>query len=247
MPWSSPTGWNSAAWSRPAAGGGALGLQTNLGAFWSLENTSWTDDTAGATTLTGIASPTAAAAKVGNGASLNGSTQYLTAASNANIENGGGSFSVQVWVNSGSGGFGVYANKSAGSFGNRDWALGVNFTSSNVFGFSVFNTGSSEFVANSTVSIGAAWHHVVGTYNSSTKAVAIYVDGSASGSGATLTGTANSSASAPLYIGVIEAAGAGFLNGIIDQVGFWKGRVLAAGDVTALYNGGTGLTYAGMV
>lgn len=230
-----------------AAGGGSLGLQTSLGAFWSLENTSWLDDTVGATTLTGIASPTAAAAKVGNGASLNGSTQYLTAASNTNIANGGGSFSVQAWANSGTAGDGFITNKSAGSFGDRDWMLGSTFTSGNFYCFSVFNTSQTQFDAVSAVAVASGWHHFVATYNSATKAIIIYVDGAASGPGATLTGTANSSAAAPIYIGTSEAAGTPRLNGTVDQVGFWKGRILSAGDVTALYNGGTGLTYAGMV
>lgn len=73
----------------------------------------------------------------------------------------------------------------------------------------------------------------------------MYVDGSASGSGATLTGTLNSSSAAPLNIGRVPAAIIPVAC-TIDQCGFWKGRILSAGDVTLLYNSGAGLSWAAM-
>lgn len=240
--------WQSRAQVVVASGGGGVGLQTSLGGFWSMETTGWTDDTANGNTLTPTASPTTTSGIVGNGLGvLNGSSQFLSRASAASIENAGGSFSVQAWVKGTVAGNGIFVNKSNGAFANRDWLLGSIFTSGNFYSFSVLNTGSSSFDAISTAPLDSSWHHLVGTYNSSTKAIVIYVDGVASGSGATLTGTANSSASAPIFVGVSESGAAPFFNGTIDQVGFWKGRVLSAGDVTLLYNSGTGLSYAAML
>jgi hypothetical protein len=37
-----------------------------------------------------------------------------------------------------------------------------------------------------------------------------------------------------------------FFDGRIRRVGFWKNRILSAGDQTSLYNGGSGLDYAAM-
>jgi hypothetical protein len=232
------------------SGGGSLGLQTNLTAFWSFEDTSWTDDTGNGSTLTGTGSPASsstAPAKVGNYLSLNGSS-YLSAGSNTNLVTGSGSFSVQCWVYTpappGAGGF---MNKDNNVFGQKEWSLGTRFTSANKWDFTVYNTSTTQFPATSTTTVATStWTHLVGTFNSSTGAVLIYVNGSVDGSGATLTGTVQSTASAPFNIGRL-AGGTGIANGHrIDQCGFWKGRVLSASDVTALYNSGNGLSYAAM-
>jgi hypothetical protein len=230
----------------PAAGG-SLGLQTNLTGFWSFENTSWTDDTGNGTTLKGTASPTSVSGKVGNAVSLNGSTQYLQATSNSNIVTAGGSFSVQCWVNAASAvGESIIFSKSANTFGNFEWGFGNRFTSANVWSFRVTNTSTGHFRAEDTVAASfGSWVHLVGTFNSSTGAVILYKNGSQVGT-ATLTGTVNSSASAPLNVGQDGSGGIITAATLVDQCGFWKGRVLSAGDVTALYNSGAGLTYAAM-
>jgi hypothetical protein len=227
--------------------GGGLGLQTGCTGFWSFENTSWLDDTGNGTTLTPTASPTAVAGKVGNAVSLNGSTQFLRATSNANILNGGSSFSIQAWVNLSAGvsEFQIFS-KSANSFGNIEWGFGIRFTSANVWSFYCSNTGPAAFRAEDTVGFSTStWTHLVGTFNSSGGAMILYKNGSQVGT-ATLTGTMNSTASAPLNVGndgtaIIPAAV------LVDQCGFWKGRVLSAGDVTSLYNSGNGLTWAAML
>lgn len=233
----------------PPAG---LGLQTNCTAFWEFENTSWLDATGNGTTLTGSGSPTSVAGKVGNAVSVTATGQYLTASSNANILNGGSSFSAQCWINSGGSAVteGTIFNKDNNAFGQREWAFGVRFTTANVWSFLVSNTSTSLFRADAAASgaglvAGSTWVHLLATFNSSTGAVVLYVNGSASGSGATLTGTMNSSASAPLNVGRNPSATINAAS-LIDQCGFWKGRVLSAGDVTALYNSGNGLSWAAM-
>jgi hypothetical protein len=231
----------------PPVAGGALGLQTNLTAFWSLENTSWTDDTGNGTTLTGTGSPTTTTGKVGNGASLVASTSYLQCTSNTNILNGGSSFSVQVWANATTPpGEWLFFNKSNDAFANREWGLGTRFTGSfSSFSFRCDNTSSTAFRAEDSVAATTgSFVHLVGTFNSSTGAMILYKNGSQVGT-ATLTGTMTSSASAPLSFNAHNTA-IGTQNFVVDQAGFWKGRVLSAADVTALYNSGNGLSYAAM-
>lgn len=234
---------NHAALYVPAPSGG-LGLQTNLNGFWSLENTSWLDDTASGTTLTGTASPTTATGIVGDGVSLNGSTQYLSASSNANIVSSGGSISASCWINMPSPGGGFSGqrifSKANAAFQQDEWGFGAG----TFWTFTVWNTSGSSSVATSSGAISSGWHHLVGTFNSSTGAITIYVDGASAGTN-TLSGTLNSTSSAPINIGrtpgnIISVACT------IDQCGFWKGRVLSASDVTALYNSGAGLSYAAM-
>jgi hypothetical protein len=84
------------------------------------------------------------------------------------------------------------------------------------------------------------------TFNSSGNGITLYVDGSSVGTG-TLTGTLQSSAGASLNFGGTGGASPVATNPLlVDQAGFWKGRVLSAGDVTALYNSGSGLSWAAM-
>lgn len=230
--------------------GGGLGLQTSCTAFWSFEDTSWTDDTGNGTTLTAVGSPTSVSGKVGNAASLGNSTHALTAASNTNILAAAGSFSVAVWVNAPTNPSGNIFSKDLNTFGNREWGFDVIFSGSNRWAFKCFNTSSTAFSALAAAGSGdysTGWHHLVGTYDGATKQILFYLDGAASGSGNTLTGTAGSSASATLNFGRVAAATPTSVNPLlVDQAGFWKGRILSAGDVTALYNGGAGLSYAAM-
>lgn len=231
-----------------STGGGGLGLQTNCTGFWEMETTGWTDATGNGTTLTGTGAPTTTTGKVGNAASLVASTSYLQAASNTNIAFAGGDFSVSFWLNTaGTPGTDLYVSKSANSFGNRDWGFSSFFNgSANVFRFTVYDTGSNLFSADDTVgaTIGS-FVHLVGTYNGTSKAIVLYKAGAQVGTG-TLTGTANSSASSPLNFGYSGTAISG-VNSIVDQAGFWKGRVLTAGDVTALNNSNNGLSWAAML
>ena len=223
-----------------------LGLQTSCTGFWEMESTSWTDATGNGTTLTGTGSPTTTTGKVGNGASLVASTSYLQASHNTNIAAGGGSFSAQIWVSVSSvpGENNVFS-KTLNTFGNHEWAFGARFTSANVWTFSCSNTSTSFFRADDTVGLSTGTlTHLVGTYDSGTKGLTLYKNGSSVGT-ATLTGTLNSSASAPLNFGYSGSAISN-INSTVDQAGFWKNRVLSASDVTALYNSGNGLSWAAM-
>lgn len=233
----------------PAPSG--LGLQTSLTGFWSMENTSWLDDTASATTLTATGSPTSsstAPAMVGNYLALPGSA-YLSAVNNTNINTGGGSFSVQAWVYTPAapGNDDAYVSKGASGFLNGEWGLGTIFTSANVFTFGVTNAGSSSRQnANDSVGItNNTWTHLVGTYNNTSKDAILYKNGSQVGT-VTMSNTLNTTTN-DFSIGRNGVAGSGLASGNrIDQVGFWKGRVLSSGDATLLYNSGAGLTYAAM-
>lgn len=232
----------------PPVAAGGLGLQTNLTGFWSFEDTSWTDDTGNGTTLTGTGTPTTTTGRVGNAVDLDGSTDALSASSNSNILNGGSSFSVQAWVKMTAGvpNEERIFNKDNNAFGQREWGLGSRFVASNVWSFKTYNTSTTGFNCDSTVTCTTgAWVHIVGTFDSSGGALKIYINGADATSGSpALTGTMQSTASAPLEVGCLKTA---FMAaGQVDQCGFWKGRVLSASDVTALYNSGNGLSYAAM-
>ena len=90
-----------------------------------------------------------------------------------------------------------------------------------------------------------AWHHVVVTYSdaSATDNIVYYLDGSAT----TVSGDINvASGKGTIYIGANNAwdNAKTSLDGLMDEVAIWKGRVLDSDDVAALYNDGDGLAYS---
>ena len=217
--------------------------------FWSLENTSWTDDF-GANTLTGVASPTAVAGKVGNCVSLDDSSgQYLTVANNSGLQAGGHNFSFSLWINLTSFSS-IYVFSKLGGFGDFEFDVQMAFIGSHIYLFEVATLGNSfasgvTAQGGTTISTGV-WYHLVGTFDNSTGAAILYVNGSSDGTGTngSMTFTAGVG---PVNIGNKNNSGAGNgIVGLIDQVGYWIGRVLSPSDVSALYNGGSGLTYAAM-
>lgn len=94
--------------------------------------------------------------------------------------------------------------------------------------------GGPDTTVTSTVAINdGAWHHVVGTWNSSNGAMQVYVDGVLNNSGTGPTGPR--SITTALRIGSIQTGIAtGFLNGAIDQVRIYN-YVLNATEVANLY------------
>lgn len=238
-------------WHRPTeAGGGALGLQTNLSAFWELENTSWTD-ALGVNALTGTNSPTSVTGKVGNAVKFtSGSSQLVSHTDHVNLSPNGGSFSLQCWVNlvSGTGlnNSGIIMCKGIASFNSTEFGVGTEFDGSSQKWSWIFDdTGGNTNKLFSSVTATSGWHQLVMTWDGSTQK--IYVDGSAAGSQAV--GFANITERAGAFnIGVSLAgvSASASQDVLIDQVGLWKARVLSAANVTALYNSGSGLSYAAM-
>lgn len=232
--------------NQSVSGGGGLGLQTNLGSFFSLDNT--LADSVGAVTdltnnnvVTFVTPPGAGLAAVTNCANfVAASSQSLTHADAAGLNVAGVSFSLQAWVYYTTANF--YLTKNSGGFGAREYNAKMGFVSSgNQAGF---NTGDFGNFNSGTNLSGSTWLHIVDTYNVATRLREIYVNGSFANSS---TASTNHPAGTSTFCIGADSGGAGnFFGGNIALVGTWVGRVLSAGDVTLLYNGGAGLSYAAM-
>jgi hypothetical protein len=83
------------------------------------------------------------------------------------------------------------------------------------------------------------WHFGVVTYDSSTGIAQIYIDGSLD----TSANTGGTGTPANVSIGVSPYGGTLF-NGSLDEIGLWN-RVLTSGEISSLYNSGTGRTLVG--
>lgn len=229
-------------------GGGAKGLQTNLGSFFSLDNT-LADATSNVTNLTNnntvtfvSSSPTPIAAVTNSAKFVQASSQYLSHADATGLNVAGIDFSVQVWIYP-AGATMFLVSKEAGGFGSREYSLQRTFATGTNDPFrAVINSGSGTTI-NTANYLPNVWHHLVLTYNATTKAVILYVDGV---SAATGTSASNPAGTSLLTIGADGGPG-NFAEGNMCLFGTWRNRILTPADVTALYNGGAGLSYAGML
>lgn len=120
-----------------------------------------------------------------------------------------------------------------------------------VFGDTVYasaSNGSNTYASVLHGHVNDTWAHVVmvydGTQGTATDRMKIYLNGSPAG-GLSFTGTLpttldSSGDQGNFSIG--KEVGAVYSDGNIDEVGLWT-RALSAGDVTSLYNSGSGLAY----
>lgn len=187
--------------------------------------------------LTG--SPSWVTGKVGQGISLNGSSQYASAVTSSSLSQTG-SLTVEAWVN-----LTDYANynsiltKTTGNgAANNTYELRTEQT-----------TGKLQFLgfdsALRTVTTGVAvgtsgWHHVAATKGGGT--VKLYIDGVQQGLGSVGTTTSNSNAA---KLGARDdLAAANYFKGSLDEVRLFD-RTLTAPEVAGDYTAGaSGLEFA---
>lgn len=190
-------------------------------------------DAVGSNPLTDHGTVTFVTGKVGNAASLNGSSQYLT--SNASVANG--DFTVCGWVYITSAGSISYILSQWGDGASSRWGLAYAPGDSSLHFFPT-STGSPEPVVAMTT---GAWHFFAVTWNNSTFQARLKVDNTGSWTTASGSAAMNTGGTLPQFsIGaLINTSPTGYLNGKVDAVRLYTG-VLSDASLTAIYNGGSG-------
>lgn len=219
------------------------GLLVNLVAWWKMDEASGTRINSvvanSALDLTPVGPPGVGTGKLGNGVDFTAITQYLTCADNALLNAfGNGDFSIQFWIKSDTTGSPYVIGQGSGNY---NFILGF-FTVSNTvqFGLNNNNSGLSNSATTLITSTGV-WYHVVFVANRTGGQSLFYINGVQQG--ATGTATAGTVYGGPLIVGNYAGGSTNSApDGIMDEVAYWN-RVLTAGEVTTLYNGGVGLTY----
>jgi hypothetical protein len=231
---------------RATGGGGASSLLTGLVSYWKLDEASGTRfDSVSTNNLTDNGGVGSAIGKIGNAASFTTTNQALDGGNVLSFERTD-VFSAFSWV---------YLTDTSGarkvigkinSIGQQGWEMRVdngnltvyivNFWSSNAIG--VRHTGI-------TLSTNT-WYHIGFTYDGSSLAsgVKLYINGAAVVADTILEDSLTSTivSTAALFIGARFSTLAAQFEGRIDETGVW-GRALAGGEITTLYNGGSGITY----
>ena len=182
-----------------------------------------------------------------NAASFNGSSQFLSVASNSSLTVAGSSFTFAFWANTPNTSNGMAISKSAGS-DTREFQ--ITLRTAGVAEFRLFPDGTfanSRLIETPASSFSAnTWNFFIYRYDSSgggTIGISINGGGFTSlGSVGAITQTNTN----PLTLGcfVNTASGVNY-TGQLAGVGFWK-RALTASEVTQLFNSGAGRTYASL-
>jgi hypothetical protein len=209
-------------------------LTTGLVSYYKAEDAT---DFYGSNNLTPVGSPTYTAAKVNNGFTLNGSSQYLTTSSQIIS---GTAFSISFWLKS-AGTQGTYANAIGNeinvSSNNYNYDFQYNYPTANVMNF-MYGKGNGSWYGLSfgyNPSSDTAWHMLTMTYDGTT--IKIYLDGTLVTS---VTDTIVLSTQ-ETWIGNQKANSNREWYGQIDEVGFWN-KALSTTEISNLYNNGNGQT-----
>lgn len=215
-----------------AKGSGSSSLLTGLTAYYKLDDLT---ESVGGLTLTDHGSVTFTA---GVGATfVSASSQYLTRADNAAFQMGTGDFSVACW------------GKFTGTTGTRNLVTYGAPTGSTGYGIMAVNAGFSFYILDGTtlrtIDSAGSWNGlaitlIIVTANRAGNAT-LYIHNTAE-TPVDIT-AANQSVNNTNGLGIGgRYDGVQLLDGQVGRVGFWN-RVLTAGEISALWNGGAGITY----
>jgi hypothetical protein len=222
-----------------------MSLLTSLISYWKLDSGGLLVDSAGSNTLTNNGTVTTTTGKIAEGASLNGSTQYLSHADNASLSMGDIDFTISAWVK--------LTSKTANSGIVGKWQGANNYEyflyydhTADRYTFirtSIGNFGGGNFSSVAADSFGnvatGQWHFVVIRHDATADKIYISVDGGTVDENAALNGAFDGAA--PFLIGDSGDHDSP-ADAVIDEVGLWK-RKLTDGEVTQLYGSGNGLAY----
>lgn len=227
-----------------------MALTDNLVAYWRLDEASGSrvDATGRGNDLTDNNTVTQATGILGSaGQFTRANSEWLSRTDNSDLSTGDVDFTVQAWV--------YLDSKPASDYSyifTKSSTTGpvVEFncyydTVADRFKFEIFDNPPSVSRVATANNLGSpslgTWYHIVGWHDAVNNLVGIAVNAGTANATAT-SGTAPGDTAAPFELGRYGALASRYMNGRIDEVGYWK-RVLTSAERTALYNSGSGLAY----
>lgn len=223
-------------------------LANGLVTYWKLDEASGSRaDSKGTNVLTDNNTVTQAAGKKGTAAQFTvANREYLSIPDNDDLSAGAGvSFTIAGWIyfDSIGGDARFLAAKYDFTTNNREWNLEYNGVVSNRFNLRVSANGtvaSADVTANNFgVASVNTWYFVVAWHDAVNDEIGISINNGTPNTAAYSGDVFNGNSIFEVGANVVNA---GYHNGRIDEVGFWK-RVLTAQERADLYNAGNGNTH----
>lgn len=223
-------------------------LNTGLAAYWKIDEASGSraDSGADGQTLTDNNTVTSATGIIGNaGQFVSANTEYLSRADSAIISTGDIDYTISAWayLDSETNDMSLVAKRVV-SGNQREYRLYYQVSSAR-FAFTISSDGTAlgttTVVANNFGYVTTnTWYNVVAMHNATANTISIAVNNGTANSEAHTTGF---DSTAMFSIGADNPTGTPMnpFNGRIDEVALWK-KILSAGELTELYNGGAGKT-----
>lgn len=211
-----------------------MALIDSLVSYWKLDEASGDAiDAHGDNNLDDINTVGSTTGKINNGREFElDRNEYFSHTDNTDLSTGDIDFTIQAWVN-------VYSTSSfpvvisKGTAGEREYIIYLNG------GEVRWVVGTTEVDSNVTLST-ATWYHIVAWHDSVNNEIGIAINNGTPVTTAHSTGAPDTTH--PFELGASTSQSL-YWDGILDEVGFWKNRVLNSSDIAELYNGGSGLSY----
>lgn len=227
-----------------------MALTDNLISYWKLDEASGTRvDIVSGNDLTDINTVASAAGKIASAADFErDNAEYLTRASTPSLQAGDNDLTIQAWVwieTKPVGGVGYIMTRFHDNTNSlREWEL-FYLTSSDRFGFSANNAAGlhTQVLATNFGSppVGQ-WICLHGWHDAVNNQIGIAVNAGTPNTASCSHGCGATAVA--IRVGSEEGTTTDrFWDGLIDEVGYWKPRVLSSQDRTDLYNAGAGLAY----
>lgn len=241
----SPTFATNYPWEKPAQVSGSTFLETNLNAYYTMEETSGTrlDSTTNNNDLTDNNTVTAGTGIIDNGADFEATnSEYLSIADNASLSFTG-DFSASFWVNPEDISIEPVLISKWNGAGSRSYYLQLRMGATDTMRISTSTDGTAQTTADVSISNYSAgvFHHIVVSYDASAGAIEVFEDGISRGTAGSLS-TAIADTGAVFEVGRYTEGASNYYDGILDEVALYA-RVLHYGDVLDLYNSGAGITF----
>lgn len=215
-------------------------LSTNLVSYWELEETSGTryDATATNNDLTDNNTVTSTTGVQGTGADFTSANSEFLSGTKVGTTGSAGTYNMWVYINDTSE-KGTFLEDGGDGGGTNGVAIGVGSGNLDTNGNNLLVPFWGVDWQDTGVTLGTGWHMVTVVLGTDKKAK-VYKDGTLVFTGTATYGTLNTG----FYLGKSNnnTSFYRYFDGALDEVGAWT-RALSAGEIAALYNGGTGIPY----
>ena len=223
----------------------ATTLLTNLISYWKLDEASGTrNDSHGTNHLTDNNTVGSTTGKLSNAASfVSANSESLSVGDNTSIRFGDIDFTFSFWMNPTSQTSDMTFIAFAGETSANQSTVYLYSPNGRVY-FDCYTSGGVRIgeVESPIQFSNSTWYHFLVWHDSVGNTMKMQINGGAVTSVNTTGGALNDGA-ARIEIGSYNNGVSSFMNGLIDEVGFWK-RVLTEDERTRLYNSGNGLSYS---